>query len=65
MDNAGQQVLDATGNWWNTTDEATIRSRIYDHANNAGAPIVDWCGYLDGDGGVAVRDVHCAGPGGV
>jgi parallel beta-helix repeat protein len=60
--NPGQQVVDVTGNWWNTTDEALIRSRIHDHANHPTAPIVDWCGYLDGEGGSAARDVHCPDP---
>jgi hypothetical protein len=56
-------VVDATGNWWGTTDETAIRAGIYDRANITSSPIVDWCGYLDGAGGVTARtDIHCGDP---
>ena len=61
--NPDTTVLDGTGNWWGTTDEATIRGRIVDHADNAGFPMVDWCGYLDSPGGSrGPAGVYCADP---
>ena len=42
------------------TDEATIASRIYDGLEGNWSPKVDWCGYLDEEGGeVARTDVRC------
>jgi hypothetical protein len=56
---AERTVLDATDNWWGTTDPSIIEPRIADHADNSGSPIVDWCGFLDGPGGIAVRTEYC------
>ncbi len=57
--NAGERVVDATGNWWGTTSAAAIGPRILDHGDQASSPIVDWCGYLASAGGVPWLDVHC------
>ncbi len=51
-------VVDARGNWWGTTDTTAIGPRIYDHRSRDGAPIIDWCGFLDQNGSPA-RDVNC------
>lgn len=55
-------VIDATGNWWGTTDPVLIESRIR-HRNddtnissNGGVPWVDFGGYLSVDGGQPVHN---------
>jgi len=40
--NAAATILDATSNWWGSTDVATIQQRIFDHQDNIGAPVVDF-----------------------
>jgi parallel beta-helix repeat protein len=60
--NPDTQVIDATGNWWGTTETQSIRDTIYDRANATTSPLVDWCDYLDGPGGAPARtDAICAG----
>jgi len=45
-------VLDATGNWWGSTDPLIIADKIYDYTDSAsGCPIVDFDNYLDGPNG--------------
>jgi len=38
--------VDATNNWWGTTDEATIQAQIYDWYDDASLAIVDYIPYL-------------------
>jgi len=42
----GLPNLDATGNWWGTTDDATIQALIYDWFDDSGLGIVDYKPYL-------------------
>ena len=56
--NANQQVVQARGNWWGSSDPAAIGPRIYDHRVSGASPMVDWCAYLDGPGAVA-PDFEC------
>ena len=45
-------TLNATGNWWGTTDSSTIAAKIYDyHDNPSASPTVDFGNYLDGPDG--------------
>lgn len=45
-------TLNATGNWWGTTDPIAIAAKIYDyHDNPSVAPTVDFSDYLDGPDG--------------
>jgi len=56
---AAETVIDARDNWWWSTDPGAIGPRIYDHRSRGASPIIDWCGWLDGPGGVAARQTHC------
>ncbi|MEX2964338.1 right-handed parallel beta-helix repeat-containing protein, partial [Microbulbifer sp. TYP-18] len=50
--------LDATGNWWGTTDRNEIANSIYDWhdiGSSYSAPVVDYNGYLDSEGGTPVH----------
>ncbi len=48
--NGGTVVLNATGNWWNSTDPTTIRSKIFDRVDSAALPKVDILEYRDAAG---------------
>jgi len=43
---AGTPDVDATNNWWGTTDESTIQAHIYDWLDDASLGIVDYIPYL-------------------
>jgi hypothetical protein len=47
-------VLDATGNWWGTTDPAVIAAHIIDWTDGSTLPIVNFAGYLGSAGGSPV-----------
>ncbi|MFA0813022.1 right-handed parallel beta-helix repeat-containing protein, partial [Microbulbifer epialgicus] len=50
--NAALTTLDATGNWWGTTDPGQIAVKIYDWTDNQStSPVVDYRGFLDGADG--------------
>ncbi|MCP4129371.1 MAG: hypothetical protein GY753_20275, partial [Gammaproteobacteria bacterium] len=49
--NAANTVLDATGNWWGSTDPKVIAAKIYDYSDRGSSPVVDFGGYLDGENG--------------
>ncbi|WP_444930351.1 right-handed parallel beta-helix repeat-containing protein [Microbulbifer sp. SSSA002] len=52
---SGGVTINATGNWWNTTDPGEIGAEVYDYSDNTYLrPIVDYSGYLDGEDGTAV-----------
>ncbi|ANM31016.1 hypothetical protein ABI59_17730 [Acidobacteria bacterium Mor1] len=59
FDNSDRTIVDARGNWWGTTDTESIAANVYDRRRSSSAPMVDWCGYLDGPGGASARSVHC------
>jgi subtilisin family serine protease len=46
--NAADDAIDATGNWWGTTDEVTIQASIYDGGDQFGLGPVDYSSYLSG-----------------
>jgi hypothetical protein len=48
----GLANLDATNNWWSTTDEPTIQSKIYDWFDDASLGIVDYAPYLTSEGDI-------------
>ena len=43
--NAGD-IIDATNNWWGTTDEQLIQQHIYDHADNPSHPTLNIYPYV-------------------
>ena len=49
--NAANTVLDATNNWWGTTNFDTIHSKIFDQIDNGNAPWVEIGVVLDTLGG--------------
>ncbi|MCP4128450.1 MAG: hypothetical protein GY753_15520, partial [Gammaproteobacteria bacterium] len=60
---AADTVLDATGNWWGSTDPKVIAAKIYDYSDRGSSPVVDFGGYLDGDdGNPASTRTHLTGP---
>ncbi|WP_444905899.1 beta strand repeat-containing protein [Microbulbifer sp. SSSA008] len=49
---SGVVTVDATGNWWNTTDSGEIAAEIFDHTDSTSyRPLVDYSGYLDAEDG--------------
>ncbi|WP_444908200.1 right-handed parallel beta-helix repeat-containing protein [Microbulbifer sp. SSSA008] len=51
---SGVLTVNATGNWWNTTDSRSISAEIYDYGDSSSYyPIVDYRGYLDAEGDIA------------
>ncbi|WP_444930343.1 right-handed parallel beta-helix repeat-containing protein [Microbulbifer sp. SSSA002] len=51
---SGVLSINATGNWWNTTDSGEIGAEVYDYSDNTSyRPLVDYSGYLDAEGGSA------------
>jgi len=58
-----ETVLDFTSNWWGTTVASEIRGNIYDQTRTVGAPIVNWCPWLDGVPPASpVGDHECVDP---
>ncbi|MCP3671146.1 MAG: right-handed parallel beta-helix repeat-containing protein, partial [Gammaproteobacteria bacterium] len=51
--NAAGTTLDATGNWWGSVDPGVIAAKIYDHSDHSSSPVVNFGGYLNGDGGTS------------
>ncbi|WP_444893972.1 right-handed parallel beta-helix repeat-containing protein [Microbulbifer sp. TRSA001] len=50
----GVVTVNATGNWWNTTDSGSIAAEVYDYNDSTSyRPIVDYRGYLDAEGVIA------------
>ena len=49
-------TINATGNWWGSTDVNTIASKIHDHSDNNSdrVPFVDFSGFLDSENGNVV-----------
>ena len=61
--NAASVVLDASGNWWGSTDLSTIASKIYDYTNSpTNSPVVQFTPILDSAGGVPVVGNYLNGP---
>lgn len=55
----GSVVLDATDNWWGTTDTSQIAAQIYDYDDKPSlSPVVNIDGYLDGPGGSSVLAIN-------
>jgi hypothetical protein len=52
--NPGSTLLNATGNWWGSTDAAVIAIRIFDWTDSVALPTVNYGGYLDAAGGTPV-----------
>jgi len=46
--NATPNEIDATGNWWGTTDDTNIRAAVYDGNDEFGLGVVNYSGYLSG-----------------
>ncbi len=49
------KTLDATSNWWGTSDPLKIAGSIYDYADNYKMAAVDFSSFLDMEGGVPVK----------
>jgi hypothetical protein len=50
--NASNVTLDATYNWWGTTDTSLIEDHIYDNTDyRYTSPVVNYVPYLDGENG--------------
>ncbi|WP_444902556.1 right-handed parallel beta-helix repeat-containing protein [Microbulbifer sp. SSSA007] len=50
--NSSSTTLDATGNWWGTTDPSQIKAKIYDWTDSPTYnPVVDYRNFLDGPEG--------------
>ncbi len=47
-------ALNASANWWGTTDPAGIAATIIDNADDQDLPLVDYSLFLDSEGGVSV-----------
>jgi parallel beta-helix repeat protein len=48
--NSATTQIDATGNWWGTTDIYTIAAGIYDYKNTSASPFIDYSGFLNSSG---------------
>ncbi|GEM_PF-4578855 len=51
-------TIDATNNWWGTTDEATIQTHIYDWYDDASLGLVEYIPYLTEPVSPIPRPVH-------
>jgi parallel beta-helix repeat protein len=49
--NPSATILDATNNWWGTTDAGAIAAKIYDWTDNINSPVADYGQFLDSDAG--------------
>jgi len=48
-------IVNATGNWWGTSDAGAISSHIYDYVDSSSySPSVDFSGFLDAENGSSV-----------
>ena len=45
------KTLDATDNWWGTSDPSEIAESVYDYADNSEMAAVDFSSFLDREGG--------------
>jgi parallel beta-helix repeat protein len=55
-------LVNASSNWWGTTDLQQLRVRIRDYQDdNFDAPVVNFGGYLDAQGGVVVNPDYLIG----
>ena len=48
--NPSTTTVDATNNWWGTTDPEAIDAHIYDYNDNTQSAFADWVPFLDGAG---------------
>ena len=64
--NATNLVLNATGNWWGTTDLAAISNKILDltdsYTNPTNYPTVNFASLLDGRNGSPIAGNYCNRP---
>ncbi|MBN1971538.1 MAG: hypothetical protein JXR48_04130 [Candidatus Delongbacteria bacterium] len=44
--NSSTSTIDATNNWWGTTDETVIQNRIYDYNDDFNLGVVNYLPYL-------------------
>ncbi|MEW5251351.1 right-handed parallel beta-helix repeat-containing protein [Microbulbifer sp. 2201CG32-9] len=51
-------TLDATGNWWGSTEPGVIASSIYDRNDSPSSPLVNYGSYLDSLNGQPVYTGH-------
>lgn len=55
-------TLNATGNWWGTSDVGDIQASIFDIQDGAYKPLVDFRGLLTTQNGSTVSGTHLMGP---
>ncbi|MDX8339285.1 right-handed parallel beta-helix repeat-containing protein [Draconibacterium sp. IB214405] len=60
--NASTIWLDATNNWWGTSDPTEINDMIYDYHENTSASYVDFVPFLDAEGGNSYSGNYKLGP---